>query len=165
MAERREPESATESLSRQTSDNPTQAISDNKGSPVVPSPIMVPKAAESTAVASEVHIVSNARGPYPQLEMFSVPKRSHPTGHMPRGHVHENKETRPFNRIMRKLSDMGFTEGAYPSLNGKVMDELLSHPPVSKDTEDDIVTNLIEELVSGGGANAGGSAGIPGAWH
>ena len=61
---------------------------------------------------------------------------------------------------------MGFTEGAYPKLTGKVMDQLLSHPPVTKDAEDDIVTNLIEELVSsGGGAQAGGSRGIPGAWH
>ena len=35
--------------------------------------------------------------------MFSVPRRSHTTGHMLRGHVHEN---RPLNRIMRKLSDV-----------------------------------------------------------
>ena len=63
-------------------------------------------AGESSAAASEVHIVSNARGRYPQLEMFSVPKRSHTTGHMHRGYVHENKENRPFNRIMRKLSDV-----------------------------------------------------------
>jgi Wiskott-Aldrich syndrome protein len=84
---------------------------------------------------------------------------------MHRGHLHENKENRAFNRIMRKLSDMGFTEGAYPKLTGKVMDQLLSHPPVTKDAEDDVVTNLIEELVSSGGAQAGGSGGIPGAWH
>lgn len=46
------------------------------------------------------------------------------------------------------------------------MDQLLSHPPVTKDAEDDIVTNLIEELVSSGGdVNPGGSGGIPGAWN
>lgn len=60
---------------------------------------------------------------------------------------------------------MGFTEGTYPNLTGKVMDQLLSHPPATKDAEDDIVTNLIEELIPSGGARAGGSGGIPGAWH
>lgn len=62
---------------------------------------------------------------------------------------------------------MGFTEGStYPNLAAKVMDQLLSNPPATKDAEDDIVTNLIEELIpSGGGPHAGGSGGIPGAWH
>lgn len=61
---------------------------------------------------------------------------------------------------------MGFTEGTYPNLTGKVMDQLLARPPVTKDTEEDIVTNLIEELIpSGGGTHAGASGGIPGAWH
>lgn len=59
---------------------------------------------------------------------------------------------------------MGFTESTYSNLTAKVMDQLLAHPPVTKDAEDDIVTNLIEELIpSGGGAHIGG--GIPGAWH
>lgn len=64
------------------------------------------------------------------------------------------------------MLQMGFTEGTYPNLTGKVMDQLLVHPPVTKDAEEDIVTNLIEELIpSRGGAQAGGSGGIPGAWH
>lgn len=60
---------------------------------------------------------------------------------------------------------MGFTESTYPNLTRKVMDQLLSHPPVNKDAEDDIVTNLIEDLIANGGAHASGSGGIPGAWN
>ncbi|KIJ66272.1 hypothetical protein HYDPIDRAFT_109265 [Hydnomerulius pinastri MD-312] len=136
---------------------PAQAM-ETAPAPVIPDPVAAP----------EVHIVSNARGPYPQLEMFSVPRRSHTTGHMHRGHGHhESRDNRPLYRIMRKLSDMGFTEGAYPNLSGKVMDQLLAHPPTTKDAEDDIVTNMIEELIpsTSGLPRASGSGGIPGAWH
>lgn len=95
------------SLSRQTSDNPTQGTPEKDGRILIPpTPAPERQTSESTAAASEVHIVSNARGPYPQLEMFSVPRRSHTVGHMHRGHAHESRENRPFNRIMRKLSDV-----------------------------------------------------------
>lgn len=120
---RRDPESTTErlasiaryfsslnfseySISRQTSDNPTPVTPDRNVPIVITNPTPENQAVESNAATSEVHIVSNARGRYPQLEMFSVPKRSHTTSHMHRGHVHENKENRPLSRIMRKLSDV-----------------------------------------------------------
>ncbi|KAH7886101.1 hypothetical protein F5I97DRAFT_1808452 [Phlebopus sp. FC_14] len=142
----------------------------------VPEPIPT-HAAESAPTppmsrAPEVHIVSNARGRYPQLEMFSVPMRRHTMGHAPRSHGrghdrHGSRENYAFNRIMRKLSDMGFTDSAYANLSGKVMDQLLVHPPTSKDAEDDIVTNMIEELIpsNGGLPHVSGPGGIPGAWH
>ncbi|KAF9225471.1 hypothetical protein BS17DRAFT_600601 [Gyrodon lividus] len=177
--------SSTESpnISRQTSDNHTQpgpGATENNVGPSnnnhSPTPVAEPQVTEPTApvipepAAPEFHIVSNARGPYPQLEMFSVPRRSHTTGHMHRGHAHgthESRDNRALNRIMRKLSEMGFTEGTYSNLSGKVMDQLLVHPPITKDAEDDIVTNMIEELIStsGGVLGANGSRDLPGAWH
>lgn len=79
--------------------------------PVPPSPapaaahIVSPPAAPT---APQVHIVSNARGPYPQLEMFSVPRRSNTIGHNQRRGFgfHEERETRSMQRIMRKLSEV-----------------------------------------------------------
>ncbi|KIJ22070.1 hypothetical protein PAXINDRAFT_165369 [Paxillus involutus ATCC 200175] len=178
-------ESSTESpnISRQTSDDPTPrgtgpiennvGTSSNNLSPIpVPEPpatgLTTPVPPEPVTVP-EFHIVSNARGPYPQLEMFSVPRRSHTTGHMHRGHAHgahESRDNRALNRIMRKLSDMGFTEGTYPNLSGKVMDQLLVHPPITKDAEDDIVTTMIEELIPTTSVVTPGNSSrdIPGAW-
>ncbi|KAG1783527.1 hypothetical protein EV702DRAFT_1054031 [Suillus placidus] len=62
--------------------------------PVLPQPV--------TPAAPQVHIVSNARGVYPQLEMFSVPRRSHTVGHTAR----RGLEDRSRQRIMRKLSEV-----------------------------------------------------------
>jgi hypothetical protein len=61
---------------------------------------------------------------------------------------------------------MGFTEGTYPNLSGKVMDQLLVHPPITKDAEDDIVTTMIEELIPTTSVVTPGNSSrdIPGAW-
>jgi len=62
---------------------------------------------------------------------------------------------------------MGFTEGTCPKLNVKVTEQILANPPATKDAEDDIVTNLIEELIPSHSAHprAGTSRDpIPGAW-
>ncbi|KAG6334535.1 hypothetical protein ID866_4551 [Astraeus odoratus] len=127
--------------------------------PVIPVPVS----------GGDVHIVSNARGPYPQLEMFEVPRRSHTIAHFGHRRAQSEARDRALNRIMRKLSDMGFTESSHPNLNQKVMDQLISNPPTSKDVEDDIVTNVIEELIpsTSNQPRAGSSrdGGIPGAWH
>ncbi|KAG1757175.1 hypothetical protein EDB19DRAFT_1623607 [Suillus lakei] len=112
--------------------------------PPSPAPAFTPVPSQpATPAAPQVHIVSNARGVYPQLEMFSVPRRSHTIGHTAR----RGLEDRSRQRIMRKLSEMGFTEGTYPKLNAKVLEQMVAHPPTTKDIEDDIVTNLIEELI------------------
>lgn len=131
--------------------------------PPSPTPAAAPVPSQpATPAAPEVHIVSNARGLYPQLEMFSVPRRSHTIGHTAR----RGLEDRSRQRIMKKLSEMGFTEGTYPKLNAKVLEQMVTHPPTTKDIEDDIVTNLIEELIPSTFTPRAGSSRepIPGAW-
>lgn len=138
-----------------------------------PIPVPVPVVAPSPVIPEHspagVHIVSNARGPYPQLEMFEVPRRSLTVGHTGRQHIPVEIREQVLSRIMRKLSDMGFTAGSHPNLHQKVTDQLIAHPPTSRDVEDDIVTNLIEELIptTSNQPRAGPSrdSGIPGAWH
>ncbi|KAG1828087.1 hypothetical protein EV424DRAFT_1318771 [Suillus variegatus] len=130
--------------------------------PVPPSTAVPAPSQPVTPAAPQVHIVSNARGLYPQLEMFSVPRRSHTIGHTAR----RGLEDRSRQRIMKKLSEMGFTEGTYPKLNAKVSEQMVAHPPTTKDIEDDIVTNLIEELIPSSFAPRASSSRepIPGAW-
>lgn len=131
--------------------------------PPSPAPAAAPVPSQpATPAAPQVHIVSNARGVYPQLEMFSVPRRSHTIGHTAR----RGLEDRSRQRIMKKLSEMGFTEGTYPKLNAKVMEQMATHPPTTKDIEDDIVTNLIEELIPSTFTPRATSSRepIPGAW-
>lgn len=128
-----------------------------------PAPVVAPVPPQPvTPTTPQVHIVSNARGVYPQLEMFSVPRRNHTIGHTAR----RGLEDRSRQRIMRKLSEMGFTEGTYPKLNAKVLEQMAAHPPTTKDIEDDIVTNLIEELIPSNFTPRAGSSRepIPGAW-
>jgi hypothetical protein len=81
--------------------------------PVPPSPAPAPAAApldfqHATPTSPQVHIVSNARGPYPQLEMHSVPRRSYTIGHTQRRGLglHDEREMRSMQRIMRKLSEV-----------------------------------------------------------
>lgn len=131
--------------------------------PQSPVPAAAPAAPQLvTPAASQVHIVSNARGVYPQLEMFSVPRRGHTIGHTAR----RGLEDRSKQRIMRKLSEMGFTEGTYPKLSAKVLEQMATHPPTTKDIEDDIVTNLIEELIPSTFTPRASTSRepIPGAW-
>jgi hypothetical protein len=66
---------------------------------------------------------------------------------------------------------MGFTDNAYPDLQGKIKGQMPPNGVVSKDAEDDIVTTLLEELLAmspkppaPSGSNVK-DANIPGAWH
>ncbi|KAJ3928846.1 MAG: hypothetical protein NXY57DRAFT_901220 [Lentinula lateritia] len=123
------------------------------------------------------HIISNARGSFPQFEMVSVPlplgpsagpsagpRRSntlpaHPLGRgghhgnlgRPHGRRHtfepEDPATRAVNRIQRKLTDMGFSEAAHPDLAAKVREVVPKDGVLTRENEDEIVTNLLEELV------------------
>jgi hypothetical protein len=69
----------------------------------VPPSTAVPAPSQPVTPATpQVHIVSNARGLYPQLEMFSVPRRSHTIGHTAR----RGLEDRSRQRIMKKLSEV-----------------------------------------------------------
>ncbi|KAG1754884.1 uncharacterized protein EDB91DRAFT_258202 [Suillus paluster] len=74
--------------------------------PPSPAPAVAPAPSQpATPATPQVHIVSNARGPYPQLEMFSVPRRSHAIGHTQRRGLGHH-EDRSMQRIMRKLSEV-----------------------------------------------------------
>ncbi|RPD55926.1 hypothetical protein L227DRAFT_579397 [Lentinus tigrinus ALCF2SS1-6] len=115
---------------------------------------------EAPRVQEEPQIVSNARGPFPQLELYSVPRRSHTvhgTGH---GHrrdaswgtfgsgmsTHAGRAAAA-ESIVRRLSDMGFTPTKYPVLTSKVESRVPRHGEVSKEREDSIVTEVVEELL------------------
>jgi len=131
------------------------------------------KRPEDGAPASTTQIISNARGPYPQLEMVSVPRRHHTySGPSRRNASTDGAEGRAMQRISRRLAEMGFTENAYPSIPAKIKKQMPPGGLISKDNEDDIVTTLLEELLSvSPKPPAASSSGlrrdrdIPGAWH
>ena len=71
---------------------------------------------------------------------------------------------------------MGFTETAFTSLPGKIEEQVGVSTPVSKDEEDNVVTNVLEELLSmppqspavsraGYNNKADDASSIPGSWH
>ncbi|KAI0801070.1 hypothetical protein C8Q74DRAFT_1444810 [Fomes fomentarius] len=105
-------------------------------------------------------IVSNARGPFPQLELYSVPRRSHTmhgVGHRRdaswgtfggSGTSTQAGRAAAADSIVRRLGDMGFTSAKYPVLTSKV-ETLVSRNggEVSKEREDSIVTEIVEDLV------------------
>ncbi|KAI6000078.1 hypothetical protein EDD15DRAFT_1888170 [Pisolithus albus] len=57
--------------------------------------------------------------------MFEVPRRSLTVGHTGCHHIHAETREQALNRIMRKLSDMGFTLGSHPNLRQKVTEQLI----------------------------------------
>lgn len=104
---------------------------------------------------SNTYLVSHARGPFPQLEMVSAsPRRSMTisSGERERRMGTEEKEfqdARVFGRISRRLADMGFTERTHPVLPGKIKAQLPKDSrTVTKAMEDDVVSNLLEDLLS-----------------
>ncbi|KAF9502375.1 hypothetical protein BDN71DRAFT_1437965 [Pleurotus eryngii] len=126
-----------------------------------------------------VQTVSNARGGFPEFEMYNVPKR-HNThlGHSHRrgassvsrpGPSAENTEERALAHMTKRLADMGFTESAYPSLPAKIRENMPENGPITKEKEDDIVTTLLEDMLAmspkppkGPGSPSGST---PGGWR
>ncbi|KAH9944217.1 uncharacterized protein BXZ73DRAFT_39564 [Epithele typhae] len=118
----------------------------------------IPAPDSSSMPVQQPEIISNARGPFPQLQLFSVPRRSH-TIHAP---VHRRdglwgtfESAGPSTQLgrndaadslIRRLSDMGFTSANYPSLNAKI-DARLSRSGEAKANEDTIVSDLVDELL------------------
>jgi len=93
------------------------------------------------------------QGMYPELERVSVPRRSNT--HLGHGSFRlldtkmEDLTTRAVARITKKLSDMGFSENAYPALPEKIKAQMPSNGAIiSKEEEDNIVTTLLEELLA-----------------
>ncbi|KAH9937274.1 uncharacterized protein B0H18DRAFT_969870 [Fomitopsis serialis] len=114
--------------------------------------------------ASAVQIISNARGPFPQLEMFSVPNRRHTTHNSTsRARRVSNGPPSPLvppppappapppppavQAITRRLGDMGFTAANYPSLPGKVRARVQGKMELSAEAEDNAVSEVLEELL------------------
>ncbi|KAL0951552.1 hypothetical protein HGRIS_008235 [Hohenbuehelia grisea] len=148
----------------------TDAILEPAESSKAPAP---PAAPPSNAETTQT--VSNARGSFPQLEMYSVPRRNNTFSGTPSRRAApppaESPSGRDFDRITRRLADMGFTENAYPTLPAKIKEAMPTQGPVTKDVEDNIVTNMLEEMLamspkppaaSGSGVR---NSEIPGAWH
>ncbi|KAF6766674.1 hypothetical protein DFP72DRAFT_867270 [Ephemerocybe angulata] len=67
---------------------------------------------------SSSHIVSHARGPFPQLEMVSVPRRSATLG----GRRSEEQQSRVQSRIIKRLADV---QGLFYSHGDHLVDLLL----------------------------------------
>ncbi|KAK0246248.1 hypothetical protein EDD85DRAFT_803588 [Armillaria nabsnona] len=110
------------------------------------------------------HLVSQARGRYPQLEMTGVPRRAN-TYH---GHtVSLSPADRAVGRIVKKLGDMGFTEKGHPDMTSTIRSQVPPEGEVTKEVEDNIVTTFIEELDVGHQTppKASGSKAVPGAWN
>lgn len=129
---------------------------------------------DNSAPEVPVQIISNARGPYPQLEMFSVPRRhnthlGHGSSHKRGEKTSEDLTARALSRITKRLADMGFTQSSYPLLPSQIKAQMPANGVISKDEEDNLVTTLLEELLamSPKPAFASGSKekDIPGAWH
>ncbi|KAK0465570.1 uncharacterized protein EV420DRAFT_1637689 [Desarmillaria tabescens] len=126
---------------------------------------IIPPAAPSASVLTPPtpHLVSQARGRYPQLEMTGVPRRAN-TYH---GHtVSLSPADRAVGRIVKKLGDMGFTEKGHPDMTSTIRSQVPPDGEVSKEVEDNIVTTFIEELDVGHQTppKASGSKAVPGAW-
>ncbi|KAF9535680.1 hypothetical protein CPB83DRAFT_842142 [Crepidotus variabilis] len=116
------------------------------------SPVEAPVTLESLNIPPETtQVVSNAWGSYPQVEMFGVPKRANtmPSRSGPRflNRSPEDSNTRAINRIAKKMADMGFTENSHPDLLTKIKSNMPATDTITKEQEDDMVTNLLEDLI------------------
>ncbi|KAI0080353.1 hypothetical protein K474DRAFT_1658076 [Panus rudis PR-1116 ss-1] len=127
---------------------------------------------------SVTQVVSNARGPYPRLEMYSVPRRHNTVSGYTRERVSPRVDTQtspaiysPYTptpvaksaqSIKKRLADMGFTTTTYPNLNDKVAKRISLNvveqtftgmkpedaEEFNKEKEDTIVSEVVEELLS-----------------
>ncbi|KAA1467972.1 hypothetical protein DENSPDRAFT_833147, partial [Dentipellis sp. KUC8613] len=126
----------------------------NRQVPVQPPP----RASGTTTPPSQ--IISNARGNFPQLEMFSLPRsprsprKQNASGGTNRDHTSEN-QTRQTERqdsmkdLVGRLGDMGFTESAFPSLPKMVDSRLPSDGKrLSKAEEEDVVNYIVDKLLT-----------------
>ncbi|KAI0706136.1 hypothetical protein BC835DRAFT_1498818 [Cytidiella melzeri] len=128
----------------------------------------------------EPQIVSNARGTFPRIELEAVsPRRHHtvhglggwdsrfrqqhrpppppngpssrpgPPMHNPFSRPHDTPQA--INNIMRRFSDMGFTQATNPELRLKVTDRVIGmvrKGETSREAEDAAVADVLEELLA-----------------
>ncbi|KAI9065937.1 hypothetical protein FKP32DRAFT_1602153 [Trametes sanguinea] len=107
-------------------------------------------------VHDDAQIISNARGPFPQLELYSVPRRSHTmhgTGHVrgPSGTTDASTNAasmaRAIDTITKRLNDMGFTLTKYPGLPTQIESRVPRTGEMSHEREDNIIAEIVEDLV------------------
>jgi Wiskott-Aldrich syndrome protein len=114
-------------------------------------------------------IISQGRGPYPSLEMVSVPRRHHTiSGGTVRGSRSGREASGSTNqtatvevrraRVVRKLSDMGF-EGA--KMENRVSVHIPDGQTIEEKSEDAIVANVVDELLQPDGDDANESPSTP----
>ncbi|KAI0328148.1 hypothetical protein GY45DRAFT_1326682 [Cubamyces sp. BRFM 1775] len=105
-------------------------------------------------VDDQAQIISNARGPFPQLELYSVPRRSH-TIHGT-GTARDTSfatapsspgPSRAIEAITKRLNDMGFSTSGYPGLPAKIESRVPRSGELTQEREDNIITEIVEELV------------------
>lgn len=107
------------------------------------------KAGDAPAANSPLQIISTARGPFPQLEMFPVPvRRSHTMhGTGQRNPAVASVSSAAVDVITRRLNDMGFTADAYPSIPEQISTRVPRNAQLSREAEDTIVTDVLEHLL------------------
>ncbi|KAG6861028.1 hypothetical protein C0995_004730 [Termitomyces sp. Mi166 len=121
-------------------------------------------------------IAVQGRSGQPTREIFSVHRHHTHLGHgsssrlhYGHGREHSDLRTRTVNRIAKRLADMGFSEGTHPDLPNKIRAQLPIDGIVRNDSEDDIVTTLLEDLLAVSPkppvASGSGTRGFSGAWH
>ncbi|KAI0361409.1 hypothetical protein OH77DRAFT_1443837 [Trametes cingulata] len=143
---------STDSEMRDVHDSPVSV--QNVPEPSVRPAGAPPVAQHRNTVDGEAQIISNARGPFPQLELYSVPRRSHTmhgTGHARDASFGTDASSaataRAVDSITRRLNDMGFTLTKYPTLSSKVEASVSRSGEVSQEREDNIIGEIVEELV------------------
>ncbi|KAG6900681.1 hypothetical protein C0993_004991 [Termitomyces sp. T159_Od127] len=141
-----------------------QTVAAELNTPASPSPFVRP----TTPV-----IAVQGRNNQPSYEVVS--RRNTHLGHgsstrrQGYGFEHSDLRTRTINRIAKRLADMGFSESTHPDLIRKINVQIPIGGAVRHDSEDDIVTTLLEDLLATSprtpAASGSGAREIPGAWH
>ncbi|KAJ3812621.1 hypothetical protein F5876DRAFT_36943 [Lentinula aff. lateritia] len=94
------------------------------------------------------HIISNARGSFPQFEMVSVPLPVGPSAGPSAGPRRSNTlPAHPLGQLTVFVLQMGFSEAGHPDLAAKIREVVPKDGVLTRENEDEIVTNLLEELV------------------
>lgn len=122
----------------------------------------------STAPAPLRQIISNARGGFPQLEMFNVPR----TATKQRG----DDKVQHVDTVMERLEvvscilhltirrrpdlhvhlQMGFNEATFPTMRTVIESHLpVDGSKITKDVEDDVMSEVLENLLEASGSGSG----------
>ncbi|KAI0068095.1 hypothetical protein BV25DRAFT_1986926 [Artomyces pyxidatus] len=126
---------------------PTEVDTPRPTSPARQTPLKL------NTVLPETQIISNARGNFPQLEMFSVrsprsPRRYHTISGATRdrGRLGEDMQ-----QVVETLGGMGFTEEEFPNIREVVHSTLpldSDGSRISREVEAGVVTNVVDKLFS-----------------